>query len=178
MTNKKNFCISPWIHIHTWPNGNVYPCCMTPMEDTVGNLKDNSLKEIWNSTKMKQLRQDFLDNKRPKSCKRCFEMEDAGQGSVRTMLNENFKNHLTKADDTERDGEYKNFDIVYWDFRFSNICNFKCRTCGPQLSTAWFDDTKKIWGTLPADALPIKAKTDIWKEIEPLFYTVEEIYFA
>ncbi len=178
MTSKKNFCISPWVHIHTWPNGNVYPCCMTPMEDVVGNLKDNSLEEIWNSPNMKQLRKDFLDDKRPNSCKRCFEVEDSGQSSVRTMLNENFKNHLIKANDTEQNGEYKNFDIIYWDFRFSNICNFKCRTCGPQLSTAWFDDTKKIWGTLPVDALPVKAKTDIWEEIEPLFDTVEEIYFA
>ena len=178
MTDKKNFCVSPWIHIHTWPNGNVYPCCMTSMEDTVGNLKENSLEEIWNSTKMKQLRQDFIADKRPKSCKRCFEVEDAGQTSMRNMLNETFNNHLHKEHDTEADGTYKNFSIPYWDFRFSNICNFRCRTCGPQLSTGWFEDTKKIWGSLPEDALPIREKKDTWEEIEPMFDSVEEIYFA
>jgi len=178
MTDKKNFCISPWVHIHTWPNGNVYPCCMTSMEDTVGNLKDNSLEEIWNSPKIKQLRTDFLKDKRPKSCKRCFEVEDAGQTSMRNMLNETFKSHTYKGKKTKLDGTYENFDVTYWDFRFSNICNFKCRTCGPQLSTGWFDDIKKIWGSIPEDALPIKEKKDLWEEIEPMFDTVEEIYFA
>ena len=178
MTNKKNFCVSPWIHLHTWPNGNVYPCCMTGMEDIFGNLKENSLEEIWNSSKMKRLRQEFLLDKRPNSCNRCFELEDAGQTSMRNMLNESFEHHIHESKKTNLDGSYEKFNIAYWDFRFSNICNFKCRTCGPQLSTSWFDDTKKIWGTLPDDALPIKEKKDTWEEIEPLFDTVEEIYFA
>jgi len=26
---------------------------------------------------------------------------------------------------------------VSWDYRFSNLCNFKCRTCGDMLSSAW-----------------------------------------
>ena len=23
------FCIIPWLHLHHWPNGNVYQCCIT-----------------------------------------------------------------------------------------------------------------------------------------------------
>jgi hypothetical protein len=26
---------------------------------------------------------------------------------------------------------------VSWDYRFSNLCNFKCRTCGDMLSSSW-----------------------------------------
>lgn len=176
--NKKNFCISPWIHLHTWPNGQVYPCCMTPMEYPIGNLKNNNLKELWNSEKVKNLRLQFLEDQRPKSCHRCYEMEDMGQRSTRQRLNENYEKHFQKIDRTEKDGTFDEFNLVYWDFRFNNICNFKCRTCGPQLSTGWYEDTKKIWGRLPDDVKVIKENLETWNEIEPLFDIVEEIYFA
>ena len=39
--------------MNTWPNGNVYPCCLTDWREDVGNLKDNTLEEIWNNDKMK-----------------------------------------------------------------------------------------------------------------------------
>lgn len=178
MNNKKNFCISPWIHLHTWPNDQVYPCCMTPMENPVGNLKENSLEEIWNSSKMKDLRVTFLKDNRPSSCNRCFEMEDAGQQSFRQSLNQQYKHHFDKIDNTLSNGTFKDFNLVYWDFRFNNICNFKCRTCGPQLSTGWYEDTKKIWGSLPNDIKVVDNDIQTWEEIEPLFSSVEEIYFA
>jgi radical SAM protein with 4Fe4S-binding SPASM domain len=178
MNNKKNFCISPWIHLHTWPNDQVYPCCMTPMENPVGNLKKNSLEEIWNSSKMKDLRVEFLKDNRPASCNRCFEMEDAGQQSWRQSLNQHYKHHFDKTDNTLPDGNFEDFNLVYWDFRFNNICNFKCRTCGPQLSTGWYEDTKKIWGSLPNDIKVVDNDIQTWEEIEPLFSSVEEIYFA
>lgn len=176
--NKKNFCISPWIHLHTWPNDQVYPCCMTPMEYPVGNLKDNTLKELWNSDKIKELRLQFLKDERPKSCQRCFEMEDMGQRSVRQKLNQDYKRHILKSLSTKDDGTFDDFNLVYWDFRFSNICNFRCRTCGPQLSSGWYEDTKKLWGRLPPDVKIVKETAETWEQIEPLFDIVEEIYFA
>lgn len=176
--NKKNFCVSPWIHLHTWPNDQVYPCCMTPMEYPIGNLKENSLEEIWNSEKIKNLRVEFLNDQRPESCKRCFEMEDMGQRSVRQKLNQDYKSHIAKSLKTKSDGSFDEFNLVYWDFRFSNICNFRCRTCGPQLSSGWYEDTKKIWGKLPSDVKVIKETAETWEQIEPLFDIVEEIYFA
>jgi len=176
--NKKNFCISPWIHLHTWPNKQVYPCCMTPMDSPAGNLKNNSLREIWNSKKIKDLRLQFLKDERPESCNRCYKMEDLGQRSVRQKLNEDFKDHLYKADVTKNNGTFDDFNLVYWDFRFNNICNFRCRTCGPQLSSGWYEDTKKMYGKLPLDVDIVKENDKTWEEIEPLFDVVEEIYFA
>lgn len=176
MTDTK--CIAPWIHLHTWPNNNVYPCCLTSSDDIVGNLKDNTLEEIWNSSKMKQLRLDMLQGRRPPSCARCFEQEDHGQGSLRTHLNNTFTHHMDKMNNTKSDGSLDDFSIVYWDFRFSNICNMRCRMCGPQLSSGWYEDTKKLWGSLPQDLPDPKTQPDLWSQIEPLFDTVEDIYFA
>ena len=32
---------------------------------------------------------------------------------------------------------------VSWDYRFSNLCNFKCRMCGDMLSSAWESEQRK-----------------------------------
>ena len=34
------FCILPWIHMHPWPQGKVFPCCLsnTTADDVVGDL--------------------------------------------------------------------------------------------------------------------------------------------
>lgn len=175
MTKK---CIAPWIHIHTWPNNNVYPCCLTGMDEPVGSLNDSTLKEVWNNDAMKTIRLTMLDGKQPHSCRRCFEQEAVGQGSLRTTMNRNFEHHLYRWNETNPDGSLDNMDIVYWDFRFSNICNMRCRSCGPQLSTGWYEDTKKIWGSLPSDIPEAGRNVNMWEEVQPFFDKVEDIYFA
>jgi organic radical activating enzyme len=180
MTDKDNkvFCISPWIHIHTWPNEKVYPCCLTPMDQTVGDLSVQTLEEVWNDAPMRELRTNMLSGKQSSSCQRCYEFEDSGQRSMRLTLNSKFKHHLCEIEKTKSDGTYEKLNLVYWDFRFSNICNFKCRMCGPQLSTGWYDETKKIYGRLPNDVPKETDPDELWNQVEPLFNTVEEIYFA
>jgi hypothetical protein len=37
---------------------------------------------------------------------------------------------------------YTTMRPVSWDYRFSNLCNFKCRTCGDMLSSAWESEQK------------------------------------
>jgi hypothetical protein len=37
---------------------------------------------------------------------------------------------------TDADG-YTTVEPVSWDYRFSNLCNFKCRMCGDMLSSSW-----------------------------------------
>ena len=33
---------------------------------------------------------------------------------------------------------------VSWDYRFSNLCNFKCRTCGDKLSSQWESELRQM----------------------------------
>lgn len=184
MSDKKPLCMIPWVHLHTWPNGNVYPCCITPMEHIAGNLNDNTLEEVFNSDLMKNLRVDMMNGVKSESCERCWKQEENGGHSMRMRANDSWK-HL--VDDslsrTDADGSVEEMKLPYWDFRFSNICNFKCRSCGPQLSTGWYPDTKKIAvietgrSFLPDD-VPKKQHYDLWEQIEPHFEYVEEIYFA
>ena len=57
--SKDNFCIVPWIHLNTEPNGRVKPCCAYLGEE-FGNLKNDTLEEIWNNHYMKSMRSSFL----------------------------------------------------------------------------------------------------------------------
>ena len=43
---------------------------------------------------------------------------------------------------TDYDG-YTSMKPVSWDYRFSNLCNFKCRMCGPMLSSSWETEARK-----------------------------------
>ena len=102
---------------------------------------------------------------------------------MRHRANKSWKKHENLIETTEDDGTVEEMKLPYWDFRFSNICNFKCRSCGPQLSTGWYPDTKKIAvletgrSFLPDD-VPKGNTFDLWEQIEPHFEHVEEIYFA
>jgi len=179
MTNRKDTkCILPWIHMHTWPNGAVYPCCLTPMEHEIGNLNESNLEEIWNAKKLSSIRNKMLNGEEPISCQRCFEQESVGKNSLRLDMNKKFSHLLQLSDTTNSDGTLDYFKLYYWDFRFSNVCNMRCRSCGPQLSTGWYEDTKKLWGSLPLDIPDSNQTFNMWEEIEPFFKDVEAIYFA
>ena len=41
------------------------------------------------------------------------------------------------VDVSNDDGSLKEFEMKYMDIRFSNLCNMKCRSCGPACSSQW-----------------------------------------
>lgn len=55
---KKLFCLEPFTTFRIWPNGDVSSCCRLPY---IGNIHQNTLAEIWDSPKAKEIRQNILD---------------------------------------------------------------------------------------------------------------------
>jgi len=45
-------------------------------------------------------------------------------------------------ENTDADGR-TTLQPVSWDYRFSNLCNFKCRTCGDMLSSSWESEQRQ-----------------------------------
>jgi radical SAM protein with 4Fe4S-binding SPASM domain len=175
-----NFCIVPWIHLNTEPNGAIKPCCAFSPENgrDWGMLQDHTLEQVWNSESQKNLRKEFLNNNQPKGCDTCFKREASGGHSMRMRMNENFASHIEDAKKNTKDnGEYNKFNLIYWDFRFSNICNFKCRMCGPALSSSWWDDEPNTGQTVKYLNSEFY-KTDLMKYVDQFIDNVEEIYFA
>lgn len=177
------FCIIPWVHLHTWPNGKVFPCCLADSNHPIGNLKDNTLEEIWNSPDLKKIRTELLSGEKPPVCSRCYMQEDMGTQSFRTSSNYHWEHHIENAlETTDEDGTNHNFKLNYWDFRFSNVCNLKCRMCGPELSSSWYDDQIKMYGSSTTPRALIHTNDvsleDLMIYTDRFINDVEEIYFA
>jgi radical SAM protein with 4Fe4S-binding SPASM domain len=145
-TDSKTICAVPWMHLNFEPNGKVLPCCLTSSQNYfAGDLKTQSIKEIWNSTNMKNLRKEMINGRRPSICSTCFNKEDVTGTSGRTYHNRDFPDVIEKIPSiTLGDGTCTEMNLKYWDFRFSNLCNFKCRSCGPRYSSSWVPDAKKM----------------------------------
>ena len=180
VTYTKTFCMMPWTHMHIWPAGYTYPCCMADPTLPVGNTQEQSLQDIWNGPEMRELRLNMLQDKKSPECRRCYELEENGMWTLRKSSNENFKHHIDKVEQTSDDGSAGNVNMAYMDIRFSNLCNLKCRSCGPQFSSSWFEDHKAAYGD-PGHNKILKVRDDMLNfmdELEPLLGSVERVYWA
>ena len=177
----KHFCMMPWVHMHMWPAGTTYPCCMSEPDLPIGNTQEQSLQEIWNGPELKQIRLNMLQGKPSKECRRCYELEDNGLNTLRTGSITNFaENHWDKVMSTSDDGSAGDINMAYMDIRFSNLCNLKCRSCGPQFSSSWFEDHKQMYGSVPHNKI-LKVRDDMLNfmdELDPLLESVERVYWA
>ena len=174
----KSFCMYPWIHLHAFPTGEAYPCCNTEMPKLVGNTRHNTLEEIWHGSKMQDIRAKMLRGEAVKGCSRCYEQEDSGFFSMRMSANKHFGHHIALTDNSAPP-----MKMIYWDIRFSNLCNLKCRSCGHIFSSNWYDDQVKLAGQEWANHnnrinFAGKTEDDIWKQLEPQIDNLEQVYFA
>jgi hypothetical protein len=144
LTDSKVFCMYPWIHMHAWPTGEAFPCCMSEHTGSIGNCKKSTLKEIWNSDQMKEIRSNMLNDKESVACARCYEEESYGFFSGRQSSNKHHGHLIDRVLETKSDGHYNRFELLYWDIRFSNLCNLKCRSCGHIFSSQWHKDQIKL----------------------------------
>ena len=184
LNESKTFCIYPWVHLHAYPTGEAYPCCQSEMKvGQIGNCRTSKLKEIWNSDKQKQLRQDMLNETPNPTCGRCYEQEDSGFFSGRKSANKHHGHNIKRVLETNEDGSLDRFEMTYWDIRFSNLCNLKCRSCGHIFSSQWYQDQAKLAGgdwKQQNSVLNYAGRTelDMWEQLEPHLDYVEQIYFA
>lgn len=144
--NRPTFCILPWLHLQTKPNGQVKPCCRfnhTHEEYKTEhgyvwdneNIKNKSLTEIINSDVWRKLRQDMLAGKNIPGCSKCYNEEHKGNPSMRTGENDIWFRDLPNENP---------IDLKYFEFALGSFCNLKCRTCDASLSHTWKDDNEKI----------------------------------
>lgn len=149
LTESKHFCMLPWVHMHAFPDGRAYPCCLSDYWHPVGDLRKNTMEEIWNQDPYKTMRTNMLEDKPCKECTKCYEQEANGFFSMRNDANRNYGHHINEVDQTQTDGTHPEFKLRYWDVRFSNLCNFSCRTCGPIFSSNWYNDHVKLYNRKP-----------------------------
>ena len=174
------FCMIPWIHLHAWPDGRAYPCCLGKAAHPVGNFKEKSMREIWNDEPMREMRRNMLADRPCRECGDCYEQEAAGFASMRNNSNKSFGHHIDEIDQTLPDGSLPDMKLHYWDVRFSNICNLKCRSCGSIFSSRWYDDDVRLWGKplRPRVQFAGRHEEDVWEQMQEHIPHLDQIYFA
>jgi sulfatase maturation enzyme AslB (radical SAM superfamily) len=146
-TAKKSstFCMAPWIHIHILPDASVIPCCVSPFDHVFGDAHKKELIEIWNEEPYRKLRRNMLRGIKSRSCHQCYEQEKSHIPSFRYYFNKKYAGDFDIVKTTSDDGCVEEMRIRYFDVRFSNVCNFKCRDCGATLSSVWFYENQKLY---------------------------------
>ena len=186
LTESKSFCMLPWMHMHAFPDGRAYPCCLSDYWHPVGDLRKNTMEEVWNQEPYRLMRQNMLEDKPCKECTKCYEQEQHGAFSMRNDANRNYGHHIQEVENTHDDGHNPDFKIRYWDVRFSNLCNFRCRSCGPIFSSNWFNDHVKLYGVVPdvlrrpMDRIEYTTGDEdgMIAQMEPHIPYLEQVYFA
>ena len=154
----KTFCPIPWIFQAVRNNGDVRVCCQANVTKNQGvvrkpdgssyNAGRDDMVEARNNDMMKAIRKNMLEGKWSDECGRCQTEEESGLRSRRQYEQQ----WPFKIEDalkvTDSDGAIKTEEtpLVYYDLRFGNLCNLKCRMCGPTDSHSWYEDWLQVYG--------------------------------
>lgn len=159
----------PWIHYHVGNAGRVKACCVANIP--LGDCNTQSFQEIWNGDAINELRAKFAKGEMDARCGVCQRLEAAGGKSIRQETHEKFG-----ADFTAKENQLP----VYFDIRFSNACNFACRTCWHGASSGWFREAKLMKRNLGEKALlqNIKDFNGFIEQTGEALLQAKEIYFA
>jgi organic radical activating enzyme len=137
-----SFCLAKWYQLTLYlQNGFNHSCHHpSPHKIPLEELK-RSAKSLHNTQFKKQQMQKMLDGERPSECDYCWRAEDAGHISDRVYKS---SGHWAMPY-MDRVLEKKTEDIepTYLEISFSNVCNFKCAYCSPDLSSPWYDEIVK-----------------------------------
>lgn len=186
LTESDTFCMMPWVHMHAFPDGRAYPCCLADYWHPVGDLRKSTMQQVWNEQPLRDMRKNMLTEQKSIQCTKCYEQEANGFFSMRNDANRNYGHHINETDLTHSDGNHPEFKLRYWDVRFSNLCNFSCRSCGPIFSSNWYNDHVKLYNRKPdvlgRDMLRVEYTAGdedaMLTQMLPHIPYLEQVYFA
>jgi hypothetical protein len=101
-----------------------------------------TLEQHWNSEHMRSVRRRMLAGETLPECDVC------NNRLLNTSVYRDYFWHLFQHkmeqvyESTDQSGATTMLPVS-WDYRFSNLCNFKCRTCGDMLSSAWESEQRQ-----------------------------------
>jgi|TARA_B110000483_G_scaffold37331_1_gene45948 hypothetical protein len=149
----KTFCMAPWTHTYLSPQTERRLCCASrePAQSfkqyiDTGNeaneYKPLTLKEHWNSDHMRSVRQRMMAGEELSECQVC-DHKLLNTNVYRSYFNQLFKHKVDEAYDSTDETGATTMPTVSFDYRFNNLCNFKCRMCGDMLSSSWEAESRK-----------------------------------
>jgi len=173
MSHTNTWCVNAFRSLHGSNLGETRVCCMYRRQEDNSKYKFGhaTIQQIFEQPEIQQLRKDFNMGIRSPGCIRCWEEEDAGRESKRIRDNK-----------LDRPG-----GLSYMELNLGNVCNLKCRTCGPHASSQWIKeayDTKYStveWATYSKEVKKFSNSYDddspFWKDLELHLPTIKQFDF-
>ena len=180
--------MAPWTHTYLSPQTERRLCCASrePAQnfqqyiDTsagTGKYIPVTLDEHWNSDHMRDVRRRMMAGETLPECEVCND-KLLNTDVYRSYFNQLFGNKYKQVvEQTDATG-YTTMKPVSWDYRFSNLCNFKCRMCGDMLSSAWESEQRQHNMINWVDPKNNWMKPEIKNQIEEFQNTQIEAEFA
>ena len=149
----ETLCMAPWTHTYLSPQTERRMCCASrePAQnfeqyiDTsagTGRYIPITLDEHWNSKHMRSVRRRMMAGETLPECDVCNSKllnTDVYRSYFNRLFGDKYELAMSATDATG----YTTVKPVSWDYRFSNLCNFKCRMCGDMLSSAWESEQRQ-----------------------------------
>lgn len=197
------FCMAPFTHTYLSPQSERRLCCASREKaswatqyidsekaDSNSTYQPSTLDEHWNSDYMKSIRKKLLAGEEIPQCAVCND-KILNIYTYRDYFNNTLFPHKIDDifDETKDDGYLESKPISY-DYRISNLCNFKCRMCGDQLSSQWeaenrimgyYDNGSEPWASKKYKPTIEKFQKEVAeKELWDAIYDgrIEEIYWV
>ena len=173
------FCVLPWIHLATRPNGDARLCCVTNAsgaktgDHTVGlvkkengapaNFGKDTPLSAFNNEYMRSVRKTMLGGKIPASCTKCFEEESNGVVSKRLWelyeWNNDGLDFQELITNTSEEGSIPPV-IRYLDLRLGHTCNLRCVMCSPHDSSGWVQEYDKLFKSTESEVVKSQINWD------------------
>jgi len=185
-----SFCVLPWLSLEASPIGTVRPCCLAleEIKDNNGDkfkLQTSTFIEIQNSDHMKKLRAEFLEGKKPQTCKRCWDEERSGRTSKRMHTLDRLKGMVDQNISWSADAK----PLLFLDLKLGNICNLKCRICGSWSSSSYATEDLNFFTTpelkkssfsyqMLRDGAWPRENSQFWTELENTLTDIRYIEFT
>ena len=188
MNKPETLCMAPWTHTYLSPQTERRMCCASrePAQnfqqyiDTksgTGKYIPITLDEHWNSEHMRSVRRRMLRGETLSECEVCNDKllnTDVYRSYFNNLFGHKYLQVLESTDETG----YTTMKPVSWDYRFSNLCNFKCRMCGDMLSSSWESEQRQHNMINWSDPKNNWMKPEIKEQIEHFQNTQIEAEFA
>lgn len=145
--------MAPWTHTYLSPQTERRMCCASrePAQnfqqyiDTgvgTGAYRPLTLLQHWNSEHMKSVRRRMMSGETLPECAVC-DKKLLNTDVYRDYFWQLFSHKYNEAMASTDEQGHTTMLPVSWDYRFSNLCNFKCRMCGDMLSSSWESEQRQ-----------------------------------
>jgi hypothetical protein len=101
-----------------------------------------TLEQHWNGDHMRSVRRRMLAGETLPECEVCNN-KLLNTDVYRDYFNHLFAHKWPEVQSSTDESGATTMQPVSWDYRFTNLCNFKCRMCGDMLSSAWESERKQ-----------------------------------